>query len=501
MGDMLSSKWANEPWADAVTAYLSQPDAQHASECTCLQASLPGGITHMAKSEMQRAGGKSAQARVSCNTPPLARGDPRAGGSPVVQRLLHESADPLSACAGDWQGPAGTGKPSGVTSIRPTCDPQAGKPLADSSRTPFPPGRGNLQHSKPADDPINRPAVATRIPNALFRSAPQITVPRQVSIPAASQLSKPGLVELSELGKTTKQILALHHFLLLFFLTASLQLGQSLLLLASHAVAVSVPFLHTGKAAGGKVTAPLLSPGKAAAAGAGAAIAPLLPACKAVAGVAHAPLFPTGQAAAAAPGPEAVTAPLLPAGEAVAGAVPAPLLPTRQAAATAVNAAPVLNGITQLQLPLQSQLFFFHLAMQLQLLLFFLLARLSLQLPPLLSFPLARQLTLHLFFPCARASPQAVYDPPAVTHPPAACAQELPANAIAPRSSSKHPSQLPSRLPPATGAPAFCESEKQVHEWDDLYKQKADALMARVLSNRTSNHSGKALTPKELAAG
>ncbi|KAL0029025.1 hypothetical protein WJX77_000145 [Trebouxia sp. C0004] len=212
-------------------------------------SSSPQSVAQLEATVSVNPGGKSAQARVSCNTPPLARGDPRAGGSPVVQRLLHESADPLSACAGDWQGPAGTGKPSGVTSIRPTCDPQAGKPLADSSRTPFPPGRGNLQHSKPADDPINRPAVATRIPNALFRSAPQITVPRQVSIPAASQLSKPGLVELSELGKTTKQILALHHFLLLFFLTASLQLGQSLLLLASHAVAVSVPFLHTGKAA------------------------------------------------------------------------------------------------------------------------------------------------------------------------------------------------------------------------------------------------------------
>lgn len=94
---------------------------------------------------------------------------------------------------------------------------------------------------------------------------------------------------------------------------------------------------------------------------------------------------------------------------------------------------------------------------------------------------------------------QSVTHPPAVTHPPTACAQELPANAIASRSSSKLPSQLPSQLPPATEAPACCDSDKQVQEWHDLHKQKADALMAQILSNRTGDHSGKNLTPKELA--
>ena len=32
--DMLSSRWANAPWATALTAYLSQLDAQYASQHT-----------------------------------------------------------------------------------------------------------------------------------------------------------------------------------------------------------------------------------------------------------------------------------------------------------------------------------------------------------------------------------------------------------------------------------------------------------------------------------
>ncbi len=104
---------------------------------------------------------------------------------------------------------------------------------------------------------------------------------------------------------------------------------------------------------------------------------------------------------------------------------------------------------------------------------------------------------------------QSMTHPPAVTHPPTACAQELPANATAPRSSSKLPSQLPLQLPlqlpPATEAPACSESNKEVQEWHDLHKQKADALMAQILSKRTGDcsgdHSGKGiiLTSEELA--
>jgi hypothetical protein len=129
--DMLSSRWANAPWADALTAYLCRPDAQHASEHTGLQTNLPGGVAHMAQSEAQHASGKSAQARVSCNPPPLAGGDPKAGDSAVVQRLLHDSADPLSAGAGDWQGPAGTGKPSGMA-------PKSASQLLTAVTPPFP---------------------------------------------------------------------------------------------------------------------------------------------------------------------------------------------------------------------------------------------------------------------------------------------------------------------------------------------------------------------------
>ncbi len=357
--DMLSSRWANAPWADALTAYLCRPDAQHASEHTGLQTNLPGGVAHMAQSEAQHASGKSAQARVSCNPPPLAGGDPKAGDSAVVQRLLHDSADPLSAGAGDWQGPAGTGKPSGVNPIRPTPagdGPQTSKPAADSSHTPLSPDRGNPQNKKPADDAISRPAVATRIPNALFRSAPQIikAVPRQVSIPATSRRSRPAPVQLSELGKNGKASFGSAAQQPPAAGSASLSAPLpdskaatgpvSAALPPCGAAAVGEPLPLTGKAAGEEVTVPLLSPGKAAATGAGAATA-LLPACKAVAGVAPPPHLPIGKATAAAPGPEAITAPLLSAGEALAGAVPAPLLPTGQAAATAVNAAPVTNGI------------------------------------------------------------------------------------------------------------------------------------------------------------
>lgn len=95
--DMLSSRWANAPWADALSSYLPQPDAQYTAD----------------------------------------------------------------------------------------------KPDADSNGTPLHPGRGNPA-SKPADDAINRPAVAPCISNALFRSAPQIikAVPRQVSTRAASWLGE-----------------------------------------------------------------------------------------------------------------------------------------------------------------------------------------------------------------------------------------------------------------------------------------------------------------------
>ena len=101
----------------------------------------------------------------------------------------------------------------------------------------------------------------------------------------------------------------------------------------------------------------------------------------------------------------------------------------------------------------------------------------------------------------------AMTHPPPVAHPPTGGAQQLPANAAAPRSSSELPSQLPpqlpsqlsSQLPPATEAPACSDDEKLVQQWHDLQKHKADALMAQILSNRTGNHSGKDLTDEELA--
>ncbi len=232
--DMLSSRWANAPWATTLTAYLSQPDAQYASQHT------------------------------------------------------------------------------------------ASKPVADSSRTPLPPGRGNPQNSKTADDAMSRPGVATRIPNALFGSAPQMikAVPRQVSSCAASWLSKPGQqVQLSELGQNSKAS----------FGSAAQQQP------AAGSASLSHPLLPGSKAATGPVSTALL-PGGAAAAG-----VPLLPTGKAAGGATTAHLLSAGKAAAA--DPEAVSAPLLPAGKGVAGAGPALLLPTDQTAAAAVKAAPVPNGI------------------------------------------------------------------------------------------------------------------------------------------------------------
>ena len=128
-----------------------------------------------------------------------------------------------------------------------------------------------------------------------------------------------------------------------------------------------------------------------------------------------------------------------------------------------------------------------------------------------LSPPNLDQLPSELPLKQSVSHPPAMTHPPAVTHRPTACAQQPPANAAAPRSSSKLPSQLPSQLPPqlpsqlpsqlppATEAPACSDDEKQVQQWHDLQKHKADALMAQILSNRTGNHSGKDLTDEELA--
>ncbi len=267
---MLSSRWGNAPWATALSAHLSQPDAQYASQHT------------------------------------------------------------------------------------------DGKPVADSSHTPPPPGRGTPQNSKPADDAISRPGVVTRIPNALFMKAPEIikAVPRQVSSRAASWLSKPTQqVQLSELGQNSKASFgsaaqqqpaagsaSLAHPLLPGSKAATGPVSTAAL--PGSAAAVSVPLLPTGKAAGGEITAPLLATGKAAAAtGPKAVSAPLLPAGKGVTGAASAPLLPTGQAAAAAvnaaPVPHGITTavaaatPVLPAGKAVNAAATAPVLLTGKAAPTA----------------------------------------------------------------------------------------------------------------------------------------------------------------------
>ena len=124
-----------------------------------------------------------------------------------------------------------------------------------------------------------------------------------------------------------------------------------------------------------------------------------------------------------------------------------------------------------------------------------------------LSPPKLDQLSSELPLKQSVSHPPAMTHPPAVTHPPTASAQQPPANAAPPRSSLKLPSQLPpqlpsqlpSQLPPATEAPACSNDEKEVQQWHDLQKQKADALMAKVLSTRTGDRSGKDLTDEELA--
>ena len=253
--DMLSSRWANASWATALTAHLSQPGAQHASQHT------------------------------------------------------------------------------------------AGKPVADSSRTPLLPGRGNPQNSTPADNAISRPGVATRIPNALFGTAPQIirAVPRQVSSHAASWLSKAAVPQLSELGRSEHDRASFGSAAQQQPTAGSASLSAPLppdsravtrpvstALLPGGAAAVSVPLLSNGQAADGESAAHLLSTGKAAAPGPEAVSAPLRPAAKAVAGAASAPLLPTGQPAAA------MATPLLSAGKAVTAAATAPHLPAGKAAATAL---------------------------------------------------------------------------------------------------------------------------------------------------------------------
>ena len=257
--DMLSSRWANASWATALTAHLSQPGAQHASQHT------------------------------------------------------------------------------------------AGKPVADSSRTPLLPGRGNPQNSTPADNAISRPGVATRIPNALFGTAPQIirAVPRQVSSRAASWLSKAAVPQLSELGRSEHDRASFGSAAQQQPTAGSASLSAPLppdsravtrpvstALLPGGAAAVSVPLLSNGQAADGESAAHLLSTGKAAAPGPEAVSAPLRPAAKAVAGAASAPLLPTGQPAAATATPlrsgkAAATALLPPTGKA---AKTAPLHPSRKSA-------------------------------------------------------------------------------------------------------------------------------------------------------------------------
>ncbi len=162
----------------------------------------------------------------------------------------------------------------------------ASKAVADSSHTPLPPGRGNPQNSKPAD----RPAVATRSPNALFRSAPQIirAVPRQVSSRAASQLSRPALVQFGELGKNEHDKASFGSAAWQQPTAGSASLSAHLLpdsRVATGKAAATSPLFPTGKAA---MTALLLPTGKAA------ATSPVLPTRKAAA---TAPLVPTRKVA------------------------------------------------------------------------------------------------------------------------------------------------------------------------------------------------------------
>ena len=252
--DMLSSRWANAPWTDALSSYLPQPDAQYT----------------------------------------------------------------------------------------------ANKPVADSNRTSLHRGRGNPHASKPADDAINRPAVAPCVPNALFRKAHQINkaVPCQVSTRAASWLGESAVAQLSELGRNEHDKASLGSAAQQQPAAGSALDSAPLLpdsratsgpasaaLLPGGAAAVGEPLLPDGKAAGGEVTIPLLPTGWAA--GGGFAT----------------PLLSTGKAAAA--GPETVTVPPLPAAKGVTGdvhGVPTPLLPTGQAAAKPSTLLLLQTSSPQLQL-------------------------------------------------------------------------------------------------------------------------------------------------------
>ena len=166
----------------------------------------------------------------------------------------------------------------------------AGKPVADSSCTPLPPGRGTPHASNPADDAISRPGVATRIPNALFGTAPQIirAVPRQVSSRAASWLSEAAVPQLSELGRSEHDRASFGSAAQQQPTAGSASLSAHLLpdsRVATGKAAATSPLFPTGKAA---MTALLLPTGKAA------ATSPVLPTRKAAA---TAPLVPTRKVA------------------------------------------------------------------------------------------------------------------------------------------------------------------------------------------------------------
>ncbi|KAL0044076.1 hypothetical protein WJX82_007512 [Trebouxia sp. C0006] len=340
--DMLSSRWANASWATALTAHLSQPGAQHASQHT------------------------------------------------------------------------------------------AGKPVADSSRTPLLPGRGNPQNSTPADNAISRPGVATRIPNALFGTAPQIirAVPRQV---AATALLPPT-------GKAAK--------------TAPL-LPSRKSAVPSFMRPCSKPWgANKGGRAGGLSKTQGVPRGAKGSKGTGAAQREKFAKTSAMPEQARITGSQTRRDSLTDPPPPRSSSSL-----------PASTCPASPQLAAQQN---LSHGLS----------------------------------PPKLD-----QLPSELPLKQSVSHPPAMTHPPAVTHPPTASAQQPPVNAAPPRSSLKLPSQLPPQLPsqlplqlpPATEAPDCSDDEKEVQQWHDLQKQKADALMTKILSKRTGDRSGKDLTDEELA--
>ena len=258
--DILSIRWADAPWATALTAHLSKPDAQYASQHTASKPVVDSSRTPVPPGRGAPRNSKPADAAMS--RPGVATRIPNAlfGSVPHIIKAVPRQ---VSSRAASW-----LSKPAQQVQL---------SELGQNSKATF----GSAVQQQPA-------AGSASLSAALLPGSKAGTGPVSAALLPGSAAAAG--VPLLPTGKAAGREIAAP---LLSAGTAAAA-GPDV---QSVTGAASAPLLPSGQAAATTVNAAAVSNGIATSA---ATVAPLLPAGKAVTAAPTAPLLPTGKAATSA---------------------------------------------------------------------------------------------------------------------------------------------------------------------------------------------------------